>query len=194
MRFLLDERIRSPISNSSALNLESSSESGLVGLFHNGPFLVAVLCFAVSQIIKFILNYFETKELHWERLWGSGGMPSAHSAFVVGLTTAVGIREGTSSSLFAVALVLTLIVQYDAVGVRLHAGHQAVALNAIISELPQSHPLLQAAASGSNGNAENGRMMLREKLGHTPQQVIVGSVLGFVIAVLFHSILSVSKG
>jgi len=56
------------------------------------------------------------------------------------------------------------------VGVRLHAGHQAVALNAIISELPQSHPLLQAAASGS-GNTENGRTMLREKLGHTPQQV-----------------------
>lgn len=61
--------------------------------------------------------------------------------------------------------------RYDAVGVRLHAGHQAVALNAIISELPQTHPLLQAAASGSSGNTETGRTLLREKLGHTPQQV-----------------------
>eukprot|EP00983_Pelagomonas_calceolata_P048584 1141116-Pelagomonas_calceolata.AAC.1 len=87
-----------------------------------------------------------------------------------------------SQSIFLGAKVATLLLvltgsfllpppsRYDAVGVRLHAGHQAVALNAIISELPQSHPLLQAAASGSNGNAENGRMMLREKLGHTPQQ------------------------
>lgn len=59
--------------------------------------------------------------------------------------------------------------RYDAVGVRLHAGHQAVALNAIISELPSTHPMLQAAAM--NGNTENGRTFLREKLGHTPAQV-----------------------
>jgi len=161
--------------------------SGFFGVLHNSPFFVAVLCFAAAQLIKFGLHYKETQELHWERLWGSGGMPSAHSAFVVGLTTAVGIREGTSSSTFAVSLVLTLIVMYDAVSVRLQAGHQAVALNQIISELPPSHPVLQSASNG-NGS-ESGKMVLREKLGHTPDQVAAGSFLGFVIALCFSKVL-----
>jgi acid phosphatase family membrane protein YuiD len=101
-------------------------------------------------------------------LLGSGGMPSSHTAFVIGLTTAIAVRHGTGSPLFAVCAVISLIVMYDASGVRLHAGKQASALNLIISEFPADHPV-----------QETGR--LREALGHTHAQVTMGALVGIVI-------------
>lgn len=79
-------------------------------------------------------------------------------AFVVGMTTALGMLEGTRSTLFALALVMTLVVAYDATGVRLHAGQHASVLNLIIAELPRDHPASETVA-------------LKETLGHTPVQV-----------------------
>jgi acid phosphatase family membrane protein YuiD len=87
---------------------------------------------------------------------------------VISLTTALGVLEGTNSPLFAIALVFSLIVMYDATGVRLHAGKQASVLNMIITELPPDHPV-----SSSTGQ-------LKDSLGHTPLQVAVGAVVGVV--------------
>ncbi|KAL6753522.1 divergent PAP2 family-domain-containing protein [Haematococcus lacustris] len=147
--------------------------SGFLGIFRNSPLLIAILCFAIAQSCKFVIVWIDTKQIHWERLVGSGGMPSAHSAFVTGLATSVGIREGTNSSVFAVAAVLALITMYDAVGLRLHSGRHASALNAIIAELPPDHPV----GPGTFGQ-------LREQLGHTPLQVAAGCLLGVVMAVV----------
>ena len=75
------------------------------------------------------------------RLIGSGGMPSSHTALVIGLTTAVGVKEGTGSDIFAVCLVFTIVVMYDAAGVRLQAGKHASVLNRVIMALPPDHPV-----------------------------------------------------
>ena len=151
-----------------------SSTSGLTGLFNNSPFLGAFTAFAAAQIAKVFTHYYVERQWDFNRVVGSGGMPSSHTAFVIGLTTAVGMHDGTNSSIFAICLVLSLIVMYDASGVRLHAGRQASVLNLIISELPPDHPV-----------QESGR--LRDSLGHTPVQVFVGAVVGLIVGYLFQS-------
>lgn len=93
---------------------------------------------------------------------------------------AVGLQEGFSGSLFAIAFILTSIVMYDATGVRLHAGRQAELLNQIVYELPSEHPLAESRP-------------LRELLGHTPPQVIVGGILGTATAVVGYLVTLTAK-
>lgn len=107
-------------------------------------------------------------------------MPSSHSATVTALAMAVGLQEGFSGSLFAIAFILTSIVMYDATGVRLHAGRQAELLNQIVYELPSEHPLAESRP-------------LRELLGHTPPQVIVGGILGTATAVVGYLVTLTAK-
>lgn len=155
------------------------TKTGIVGIFTNSPLWIAVLCFSIAQLLKFILTWVETKQFQYERLVGSGGMPSAHSAFVASLATAIGIRDGTGSSLFALSVVFASITMYDAVGLRLHTGRQALALNAVIADtLPEDHPV----APGAFGR-------LREQLGHTPVQVAAGGTLGVVVALIIQGAL-----
>ncbi|KAG2493183.1 hypothetical protein HYH03_008603 [Edaphochlamys debaryana] len=104
----------------------------------------------------------------------SGGMPSSHTALVMGLTTAVAVEHGTSSTVFAICLVLSAIIMYDATGVRLHAGRQATVLNIIIAEMPPDHPV-----------QDGGR--LRDSLGHTPIQVAVGALVGMAVGFFVQS-------
>jgi acid phosphatase family membrane protein YuiD len=107
-------------------------------------------------------------------------MPSSHSATVTALALAVGLQEGFGGSHFAIALVLTTIVMYDATGVRLHAGRQAEVLNQIVYELPAEHPLAETRP-------------LRELLGHTPPQVIAGGMLGISTAVVGYLVILLAK-
>lgn len=132
--------------------------SGVLGFFYNGCLIAALVSFLIAQLAKVFTHYYTERVWDWTRVVGSGGMPSSHTAFVVGLTAAVGLQEGTSSPLFAMCLVIALIVMYDATGVRLHAGRQATVLNIIIAEMPPDHPV-----------QDTGR--LRDSLGHTPVQV-----------------------
>lgn len=104
----------------------------------------------------------------------SGGMPSSHSATVSALALAIGLQEGAGSPAFAIAVVLSCIVMYDASGVRLHAGRQAELLNQIVCELPPEHPLSTVRP-------------LRDSLGHTPLQVVAGGLLGCIIAFFMRS-------
>jgi acid phosphatase family membrane protein YuiD len=101
-------------------------------------------------------------------------MPSSHTSLVVGLATAVGLKESLDSSLFALCLVFSLVVMYDATGVRLHAGRQAEVLNEMIMNLPANHPVADARP-------------LRDSLGHTPVQVGVGAVVGLLVGYLHYS-------
>ena len=119
-------------------------------------------------------NRYSTGKLDWGRLVGSGGMPSSHTALVVGLTPAVGLKDSVDSSLFALCLVFSLVVMYDATGVRLQAGRQAEVLNQMILELPQQHPVSDTRP-------------LRDSLGHTPVEVGAGAMVGVVIGWLHYS-------
>ncbi|KAK9916276.1 hypothetical protein WJX75_000823 [Coccomyxa subellipsoidea] len=141
---------------------------GFKGLIHNGPCIAAVAAFVIAQVLKVFTYWYSERRWDATRLIGSGGMPSSHTGCVVALTTAIGVLNGTSSEAFAVGLVFSLVVMYDASGVRLHAGRQASVLNMIITELPPDHPVSDTRP-------------LRDTLGHTPLQVTVGAMLGMVV-------------
>lgn len=100
-----------------------------------------------------------------------GGMPSSHSSLCSGVTTALAMSQGLGSPMFAVALAFSVIVMYDAMGVRRHAGKQAEVLNQVINELMQHHSI--------------GDIKLKEVLGHTPRQVIAGALLGVCVGLVY---------
>lgn len=108
---------------------------------------------------------------NFRRFVATGGMPSAHSAAVSALSTAVGMRTGFDSVMFGVTLYFSLIVMYDAAGLRQAAGKQAVILNRLMTE--------------TFDEAEADRHRLMELLGHTPLQVLVGALLGVASAVVW---------
>ncbi len=133
----------------------------------NEVLVTAVLAWAIAQFLKIVSWAFVSRELNFRRLVEPGGMPSSHSAFVTSLSMGIGIHEGFDSTLFALAAVFAIIVMYDASGVRRAAGKQARVLNAIVEDLNRRelHP-----------------ERLRELLGHTPFEVLVGGALGILIA------------
>lgn len=132
------------------------------------PFVALVLC----QIIKFLTETITTKKVNILRLFnGSGGMPSSHTTFSVSLTMIIGYELGFENPLFAVALIFTCITSYDALGVRWESGKQAEAINIIWSELMR-------------GNKKEFNK-LKEQLGHQPLEVLVGALLGVVVASIF---------
>jgi len=128
----------------------------------NKIILTVILAGFGAQLIKLIILWFRHKTLSWHDLVVTGGMPSSHSAFVVALATAVYIEEGSSTA-FAIALVLTLIVLRDAFGVRRTVGEEGQVINQIMKKIK-----LKTTSHFS--------------MGHTPGQVLVGSVVGFLVA------------
>ncbi|KAJ6835773.1 uncharacterized protein M6B38_330165 [Iris pallida] len=134
----------------------------------NPTFVSGVLAWALAQSVKVFLNFFVERRWDLGMLFTSGGMPSSHSALCTGLTASVGLCHGVGDSLFAVCLGFSLIVMYDAIGVRRHAGMQAEVLNKIVEDLFQGHPISQRK--------------LKVLLGHTPLQVIAGALLGIFVA------------
>jgi acid phosphatase family membrane protein YuiD len=123
------------------------------------------------QTFKVIYELITTKKFNFKRIIGAGGMPSAHSAIVVCLTTMVGRSQGTNSVAFAIALIFSLVVMYDACGVRREAGKQAHILNEIVNTPGLTNVQV--------------REKLVEALGHTPLQVILGATVGFIVGMIF---------
>ena len=148
-------------------------------LFHNYLFVSAGLGWLTAQVIKTILDYHFTKTISWERLVGSGGMPSSHSATVCALATAAALKCGPASYDFAICAFFAIIVMYDARGVRRETGNQAVVLNKIMDYFSAEHPEQDLF------NDEN----LKELIGHTPLQVLIGAILGILIAFLMFPVL-----
>ena len=138
-------------------------------IFENLWFWIPLATWFVVQSMKVIFELIKNKKLNIRRIVGSGGMPSSHSALVCSLTTAIGITEGVASPLFAMCIALSLIVMYDASGVRRAAGKQARILNQLIE------------SQGKNINVQE---KLIELLGHTPLEVYVGAVIGVAMAFL----------
>ena len=130
----------------------------------NKVLIAALLGWVIAQILKFIWVLITEKKIDISRITGSGGMPSSHSAFVSSMTTAVGITEGFGSAEFAIAFVISFIVMYDASGVRKAAGDQAKVINDLQEMLHAEVPVY-----------------LKELLGHTRLEVVVGCLLGIAI-------------
>lgn len=145
---------------------------GVAEIFHNQVLVVALLACLTAQGLKLVIELIKNRKVNFRYLVTTGGMPSAHSALVGALATGVGLSMGWSSSEFAIACLFAIIVMYDAAGVRQAAGKQAKILNQIVSELFQEEHKL---------NEER----LKELLGHTPFQVLVGLSLGISIAMVF---------
>lgn len=136
------------------------------------PFTTLVLC----QCIKFVTESCMAKELKWGRLFnGSGGMPSSHTSFTCSLTTLIGLKIGFETPIFAIALVFSVIVGYDAMGLRRESGKQAAAINQIFDEV-------------FSKDSEVGMLHLKEQVGHKPLEVFAGVLLGISIALLFSHI------
>lgn len=139
-------------------------------LAQNKILISAVGGWIVAQILKTIIHTYFTKSFVAERLVGGGGMPSSHSATVCALSTATALQYGAASFEFAIAAIFSMVVMYDAIGVRQESGKQAVVLNDMIELF--SH-------MGKDLAIET---QLKEFIGHTPLQVLIGGLLGIATA------------
>ena len=132
--------------------------------------LAPIVAWAIAQAAKVIIASFKARRLNLRVLADPGGMPSSHSAIVMGLTTAVGKYAGWTTAPFAIALIFSFVVMYDAAGVRRAAGRQAAVLNRLVEDLTHMRGVKEQE--------------LRELLGHTPVEVLVGAVLGIATGLI----------
>jgi acid phosphatase family membrane protein YuiD len=140
-------------------------------IWDNYGLWIPIITWALVQSIKVLSDLIIHKKLNIKRLWGSGGMPSSHSAFVMSLSTVAALSRGLDSLEFAICLIFSGIVMYDAAGVRRAAGKQAKVLNQIIE---------------SDGDI-NIQEKLVELLGHTPVEVFAGAVVGVLMAIALYN-------
>jgi len=136
----------------------------------NKVLIIPICSWAIAQLLKLILILIQKRQLDLHYLVISGGMPSSHSAFVSALATSVALIQGLGSVAFGISAIFTLVVIYDAAGVRRSVGQQAIVLNRIIRELRLRRPITELGRD------------LREFVGHTQFQVIIGVLFGIVIA------------
>lgn len=148
----------------------------IIELLQNRIFISAVIGWLVAQVLKTLIHFILTKKLVAERMVGSGGMPSSHSATVCALAAATGIQYGGGGFEFAVTVMLAIIVMYDAMGVRRETGKQGQILNEMLEVFTNMGKQISAEAK------------LKEFVGHTPLQVLMGAILGIGIAVIVMSI------
>lgn len=143
---------------------------------------VSVTAWFVAQVLKTIINFVFMGHLQIERMWGDGGMPSAHSATVCAMTVAAARYAGTSSAIFGVACVFAIVTMHDAMGVRYETGEQAKVLNKLIDEWIE---LGYKNLSHLTKRQSEEKKFLKEMVGHTPIEVISGALLGFLIGFVF---------
>ncbi|MFC1870871.1 divergent PAP2 family protein [Chloroflexota bacterium] len=139
----------------------------------NKALMIPVAVWAITQILKVVIVLIRDKRLDLWLLVRSGGMPSSHAALVGALATVVAVVQGLNSVAFAITAILAMIVMYDAANVRQAVGRQSVLLNRIVRELREKRPRDEVERD------------LKEFIGHTSFQVIIGSLLGILIAWLW---------
>lgn len=143
--------------------------------WHNLTFWTAALGWICAQFVKFTTHWTRTRALDFRYFVSTGGMPSAHSAFVSALAASISILHGLASTHAAITISFALIVMFDAQSVRRAAGHQARVLNQIAEELFKHHHLPK-------------REKLAELLGHTRHEVLAGCLLGIATAFATHAL------
>ncbi len=141
-------------------------------LWANTPLICAAVSWTIAQLIKVMISLaLDKKNFDWKRIFGMGGMPSSHTAFVFSLALMTGIRESFSSTYFALAFALAAVVIYDAMGVRRETGRQGAVLNEIISQvLVEGKPITE--------------QQLKELVGHSPLEVAAGILLASIVTLV----------
>ena len=148
----------------------------IVAFFHNIVFWTAFLAWLTAQVAKVLCDLATHRRVHSKWFASTGGMPSAHSAMVGGLAMAMGWQCGFASPLFGLTMAFAILTMFDAATVRRAAGLQARILNTMIDELFQQHHLSQ--------------QRLKELLGHTRLEVLLGFVIGVLVAVILNGYLA----
>jgi acid phosphatase family membrane protein YuiD len=142
----------------------------LADFFGNHVLMAGLTAWALAQLLKVPIEYLQKHRWNWALLFSAGGMPSSHSALLVSTMVAIGLFYGFGTPAFALAVAITMVVTYDATGIRRQAGFHAEKINRLIEEFFTGHPINEK--------------QLKEVLGHTPKQVVAGTILGLVIAIL----------
>ena len=141
----------------------------VLAVFQNKALMAGLIAWLMAQIIKMPLDYLYSRKWNWALLLTTGGMPSSHSSLLTATSLGIGLYHGFDDPVFAIAVAITMVVVYDAAGVRRQAGIHAQRINVLFNELLHGHML----------NEKD----LREVLGHTPLEVIGGILLGFIVAI-----------
>ncbi len=142
----------------------------LTAILNNKAIVIPAISWFVAQSIKVISVIVKEGKLDFTRFVGSGGMPSSHASFIVSLATVIGKKYGWDSGEFAISVAVSLVVMYDAAGVRRAAGNQAKVLNRLLN---------------FQRDKIHFDVTLKELLGHTPFEVIMGALLGIVLGIWF---------
>lgn len=142
-------------------------------LSRNQVFITVLVAWFIAQTAKVLLGVIAERRFNFKWFVDTGGMPSSHAATVAALSCAVGLEYGVSSALFAVTLVFAWIVLMDAQGFRRSTGKQAEILNMILDDI--------------YWNKKIGEEKLKELLGHTPVEVFIGTAIGILVGIIFHS-------
>lgn len=140
----------------------------------NRVLVCAFISWFSAQLIKYIIDGIRHRGWRIRSLFSSGGMPSSHTSAVIALSLGIGFYEGFGSTAFAVSGVFSLIVMYDAAGVRQETGKQGVAINSILDWLASEQP-------GSPVEESN----MKERVGHSPSEVLAGALLGLIWSIIF---------
>ncbi|MFC1898940.1 divergent PAP2 family protein [Chloroflexota bacterium] len=136
----------------------------------NKVLIIPLFSWAIAQLCKIFIILIREKRFNLSNFFISGGMPSSHSALVTALTTSVALIQGISSVSFGISIIFTFVVMYDAAGVRRSVGQQSRVLNRILQELRFRHTATELGRD------------LKELIGHTRFEVIIGGLLGIGIA------------
>lgn len=139
-------------------------------IFSNNVLWISIFACFLAQFFKIFTG--KEKRIQISRIFTSGGMPSSHSSFVTSLSTLIGMEYGFDSTNFAIVAVFSMIIMYDASGVRRAVGKQAVILNQIVDDLQHRKHIEQKK--------------LKELVGHTPTEVFFGAILGIITALIFN--------
>ncbi len=150
--------------------LQKESAGLLVDILTNKIIIIPTCAWLLAQLLKGLARAMKARRLDLSFFVASGGMPSSHSTMVSALATAVALTAGAGSVEFAVSVILAAVVMYDAAGVRWAVSQQAFILNRIVRELRLRRPRDEVERD------------LRELIGHTPFQVIIGAALGIAMA------------
>lgn len=147
----------------------------LSGIRNTGWEVIAAFIIAnlIAQFIKIFTVAIKKRTFRWTILFATGGMPSSHSSTVVGMATSVGLIDGFGSTTYAISVCFATVVMFDAAGLRRNASKQAMVLNRMIKQL-------------LSPDSETGKVQLKEFLGHTPTEVLVGALLGIAVSLALH--------
>jgi uncharacterized protein len=141
-------------------------------LLRNEVLMVGLVAWMLAQFLKVPIEYIRYRRRNWALWFSSGGMPSSHSSLMTSVTLAIGLFHGFETPTFALAFALSMIVIYDATGVRREAGRHAEKINILINEFFSGQTISEK--------------QLKEVIGHTPAQVTAGILLGVVTALAFY--------